>query len=340
MSYSDKINIYVPSDVGLILERDMQMFEVFKPNRIDFNWNRFLTLLIKGYYDTYVQENKAIHDRILSVLQDTPLTEKQRDDIATTVLRDVVTAGSGKRGGKGSKHLSLKPTEDTEGLIQRIVFESDDYISQSFRRMLISYSEKPISHRERIVFHDTYATLLQYCKVQQPICLTTIWNENAIHEVIPFAMAIGPEEMYNFLLCQEPNSETHQPEARAYALRRIKGVFASDKRGVLDATVHEHLLLMKKNGPQYAINDDEEIHVKLNEEGIMAYNRIYFGRPRYEKTVRVSDGELQYYRCSKDQVFLYFRRFDPTTVEILAPESLRERMRSFYESGVEVYKIQ
>ena len=40
-----------------------------------------------------------------------------------------------------------------------------------------------------------------------------------------------------------------------------------------------------------------------------------------------------------EQIFLYFRRFDPINVEIVYPESLRVRMREFFRSGVERYAM-
>ena len=52
------------------------------------------------------------------------------------------------------------------------------------------------------------------------------------------------------------------------------------------------------------------------------------------------DGYYQYYKCSKEQVFLYFRKFDPTVVQIIAPETLRTRMKMFYASGVKAYDSQ
>lgn len=337
MNINEKINIYVPNSVGVILERDMRMFEIFKRNRKSFNWNRFLTMVIRGYYDTYITENKALHDQIVSAIQTESLSEKEKNEIAESIVHNVINSDADRRGGKGSRHLSLKPTEGTIELIQRIIHDSDDYVSQCFRRMLICYSKKPFSKREQIVFYEVYSKLVQYCNTQQPIFFSTIWEDGIIHEVIPYSISIGPEEMYNFLLCQERNPLTLQLETRAYAIHRIRSVNINNAKETIDPIVKNRLIRMEKNGPQYSINDDEEIRIKLFEEGLTAYNRIYFGRPNYERFEEVEDGQIQYYKCSKDQVYLYFRRFDPTSFEILAPDSLRERMKCFYQKGLSVY---
>jgi len=337
MSIQDKINIYVPAMVGAMLERDMEMFEIYKANGRSLNWNRFLSMLIKGYYDTYVQENKALYEKIMSALTSTALDEKQAKEAADRIMNNVIRPDGNKRGGKDSRHLSLKPTSSTEDLVQRIAFSGEDYISRYFRGLLMSYCEKPFSQRERIVFKDNYELLRQYCHAQQPVYLSTIWEERIVHEVVPYAIAIGPEEMFNFLLCQEENPVTHDMEAKAFGLRRIKHVNASDKRTRIQPAVHQHLHAMVKMGPQYAINDDEEICVRLTERGMTAYKRIYFGKPKYARMEKVADEYYQYYICSKEQVFLYFRKFDPSIVEIVAPESLRKRMEQFYRSGVDTY---
>lgn len=97
---------------------------------------------------------------------------------------------------------------------------------------------------------------------------------------------------------------------------------------------------MAQIGPQYAINDDEEICVRLTEEGMATYRRIYFGKPKLTRMEKRDDGYYQYYKCSKEQGFLYFRKFDPTVVQIIAPETLRTRMKMFYASGVKAYDSQ
>lgn len=43
MSEQDKINIYVPREVGEVLDSDNEMFEVFKPDGMTLNRNQFLT---------------------------------------------------------------------------------------------------------------------------------------------------------------------------------------------------------------------------------------------------------------------------------------------------------
>ena len=64
----EKINIYVPENIGAMIESDATMFEVYKKDGRTINKNRFLGMLIIGYYNDYVTEAKAAYDAILSAI--------------------------------------------------------------------------------------------------------------------------------------------------------------------------------------------------------------------------------------------------------------------------------
>ena len=65
MSEQEKINIYVPREVGELLDSDNEMFEVFKRDGRTLNRNQFLTQLVTGYYDVYARELQAKSEAIL-----------------------------------------------------------------------------------------------------------------------------------------------------------------------------------------------------------------------------------------------------------------------------------
>lgn len=330
----EKVNVYVPGEVYDMLERDIEMFEIYKKDGRSLNRSHFRNKLIQGYHDSYVEETKRTHSGILSFLKETSLTEKERHEIAERLAEEVSYRG-GKRGGKGSRPISIKPAGRTKDIM--CLIPSSEAPSQYFRRMIISYCSKSFSQREQIVFKDVFTRLCEYCKEQQPVYISTIWNPSKMHEVLPVRMAIGVEEMYNYLLCQEVNPDTQRPEARSYVLHRISSLNVSPMKAGLDSGVKRHLQEMVKKGPQFAINEDEEVCVRLTGKGQNYYSRIYFGKPRYTKIVECEDGYYHYYHCSMDQVFFYFRRFDPSTVEIIAPISLREKMKQFYSDGMAMY---
>lgn len=340
MSDLEKINIYVPEKIGNILVSDAKLFEIFKKDSQTVNRNRFLGMLIKGYYNYYAAKNKKIFDSILTEINSVAIAQDQKEQIAENILRNVILPEVPKRKGKHPTRLFLKPTVDTENLIILITntIGGKDYISQYFCRIFMSYCDLALNEREQIIFKDNYDFLLRACNSGQVVTFSTIWNSKVVHEVIPYALIVGQDEMFNYLLCEEFIEHSGVSEARAYRLNRITKLNNSGSTSTLSALVRNHLDLMKYYGPQYAINDDEETCVKLSDAGVRSYIRIYYGRPQYDRIEKIQNEYFYYFKCSKEQLFLYFRRFGNKSAEILSPESLRQRMIDFHEKALDLYK--
>ena len=195
----EKINIYVPERTGTMLKNDAEMFEVYKKDGRTINRNRFLTMLILGYYEDYAIEAKMAYDAIMAELTGINISINEKETVANSILNSVILPNVPPRKGKNPNRLSLKPTKDAEAMIGYIMqgLTADDSISQYFCRMFMSYCEKPFSKREQIIFKNSYETLQLACKTKQTILFKTIWNNKVIHEVVPYKVVVGPEEMFN-----------------------------------------------------------------------------------------------------------------------------------------------
>ncbi len=340
MNYLDKINIYIPEYIGTILDKDANMFELLKSDGQSINRNRFLSMLLLGYHDAYVMECQMSYEAILGELQKYEIDSDTGHKLANRITQKVIHPIVPTKKGKSSVRLSLKPTKDTEGLISYILQEQgqDDSISHYFGRMLLSYCKKPFSERERLVFKDNYERLDDACKKARTITFTTIWNPESVHTVIPYKLAVGHEEMFNYLLCAEKNCISGKQEAKSYRLNRIAKINFRPERNTIDKDVQIHLEKMLQYGPQYSINDDDESCVKLNDSGRKNFRRIYYGRPDVDRIEDKPDGYYYYFKGSKDQVFLYFRRFGNEDAEVLFPQSLRQRMIDFHKRAYEYYE--
>ena len=86
----EKINIYVPENIGAMIESDATMFEVYKKDGRTINKNRFLGMLIIGYYNDYVTEAKAAYDAILSAIDTNKVSIRDKERIADSILKNVV----------------------------------------------------------------------------------------------------------------------------------------------------------------------------------------------------------------------------------------------------------
>ncbi len=225
----EKINIYVPEKIAQLLKNDAQQFEIFKNDRQTVNMNQFLSLLIVGYYDLYTKEYNDKCNQIVSILQDNEVSSANHlNNYASEIVKSVIFPVSSKKKGVHSKHLSLKPTKMTKKILLRkedefLNISSDiDSMSQYLCRMFIAYAQNPVSVREQIIFKETYDFLTNACTKKQSISFQTTWNESTDHEVLPYSVSIGKEELCNYLICQEYHKSTGKYTAATYRLCRIK----------------------------------------------------------------------------------------------------------------------
>lgn len=272
----------------------------------------------------------------------TDLREQEKADLANRILKEIILPEIPRQKGAKPTRLSLKPTNETAPLIHAVASGTaggDDSISRFFCRMLMAYCKKPFSEREQIVFHDAYQFLQEACRKEQEINFMTIWNDKNVHHVIPYCMAIGEEEMFNYLLCEEINPLTGKPQPATYRLNRISRLTRGMGTKAVSDEVKKCCDRMKEFAPQFVITDDEEICVKLSRKGELQYNRIYHGRPKYSRIEEADGSSLYYFTCSKSQVLLYFRRFEPDTIEIVSPKALRDAMMTFHKKSYGVYSM-
>jgi len=336
MSNLEKINIFVPKEVDNILRYDARVFEILKKDGNTINMNRFLSMLICGYHEQYVEECNRKINTIKAELTTKGISESDSDEIADNILKKAVLPYNPSKRSKNTAKLSLKPTNDTEDIILHVIEKESDYISQYFCRMLASYSKKSLSVREQIVFKDNYDSLTRACKNGISVVFRTTGGGDKLHEVLPYKVVASNDGLFNYLLCAEESFNGVQ-EAITYRLNRFKGITFSKRSISIDPTVKYHLDQMSLLAPQFAINEDLDISVKLTSYGIRRYNRVYYGRPQFSSIEENENGAIYHFNCSEDQVYFYFRRFEGDSAEILSPKKLRERMRESFEESFRVY---
>lgn len=342
MSDLEKINIYVPQEIAKQLHNDAVLFEIYKKDRRTENFNRFLSMLLCGYFDLYVDENKRTFDLLLEKMGQTSLRPYEQTELAERILKEIILPEVPRQKGKKPVRLSLKPTKETEPILRNITdgpTAGSDSISQYLCRMLMNYCKKPFSEREQIIFRENYLFLQEACRRSQSIKFLTIWNDKEIRNVLPYCMAIGEEEMFNYLLCEEIHPKTGKPRPATYRLNRITKLTWGIETKSVSEEVKKFCDRMKEYAPQYVITDEEEICVKLTDRGEMNFNRIYHGRPKVLKIEDKEDGHYYYFLSSQLQVFHYFKKFEPHTVMILAPSNLTSKMKNYYSEMYEDYAV-
>ncbi len=343
MSYlreMEKQQIYVSEKLADSLRRDAELFEFFHKDGQKLNFNRFLTSLLVGYADRYMQEREELQSRLEKSLAGYYPAGKNNSDLVKELMAQFGQPEQSKQSGKSTVRLSLKPTSSSIQILselrQRVGVDSS--FSNSLRDLFASYAAKPFYERERILFRETVEFLEASCRKHNAVSFRLYTNPNCVHHLVPYELTYGPEEMFNYLIGQEYNPHSEKMEARSYRLCRIIHPSRHIPSEPLDDNIIAQLELMKKHGPQYVITEESNVCVRLSKKGLQTFRMIYLGRPREYRLVQQPDGSaLCYFIGPVSQIILYFRRFVADEAEILYPARLRASLRRFHEKGVHVY---
>lgn len=333
-AYIEKINIYIPKDLDDRIRDDALRFEILKPDGIQINRNRLLCLVIGGYYSEFQDERRKKLTQIKKALLPY-LSGSELNEAAENVLGKTLYQAAGKKKGHTSVRFSFKPSREIEDIVKVIRETEESGASGCLVRMLTGYFEKPAHEREKILFRGEFDALSSACTENHPVTFLLRTTGN-VHQVLPYAVLPGKNENYNYLLCQEIMEQNGVKTAMAmsYRLTRISNVRPCDSPVTFRKSVLSHFEKMKEKGPQYAINQDEVIKVKMTEKGIDLYRRIYLDRPLFDDKTAPADG-VYTFSCSEEQAFFYFRKFPGDTAVIVSPDNLRQRMLDFHEKAAE-----
>ena len=308
MDYIENRKIYLTETIYNRLKNDAQLFDIYKRDKHTVNLNMFLNKLLAGYYDEYSEECSNIRNAIVDELDHHSVNDSY--NIATSILNQIILHDLDNSSETKSKTVSFKPIKNTILLVEQIEKELNPYdtFSSYFRRMVSKYCEKPIYEREQVIFKDTLSSIQTAIRTKRIILFNTIWNAKKIHEAIPYEICVGQDENHNYLLCADIDPNSRKQTVKTIRLNRIASIKTSNKGDALSPEILENLKLTKKYGSQHEINTNTPIVVKLNNYGLIAYNRIYTDRPKYEGSIQM-DNDGRYvlnFLCSEEQIYLYF----------------------------------
>lgn len=343
--YSDSggIKIGVSKALRNELKRDAEGFEVFKGEEQTPTVNRLLNKLIYHYYEEYREEineqARSFRDTLRPFIPDPDELEK-----AVSLLAETEEARDKQSGKNDGTPIKFLPAGEHKGYIQGILPELDRLnrpYADEFRRVLYRYSRKASYERERIVYRDVWETLERVCGKENTE-LRFIYRDDParVRIVIPYKATYGSDGRYNYLLCQEYNRKEKRMTAVSYRLCRIVNPREYPTGQAIEPEVRKYLEKMEKYGPQYSINEDTITCVELTKEGRTSFRGIYQGRPDYDREDKPDErGNVKYYfSCSRTQLYLYFRRFNPGEARVLYPEQLNEELKEFHEKHLETMK--
>lgn len=339
-SGTDPRKVGIPRSLDSVLRRDMQQFEVLKSRDGSLAVNQFINALLVGYYEEYKVLLSGQKEKIREVLAPYIPGPKKLESVAGRILLAQKPEDDEARKTDG-RILHFRPTGPEAVSIDSEIDNSVSALNMSlagfYRNMFISYSRKPVYAREKIIFHDVAEVLESACGNHMGLTFSYRDNPGHVHTVIPYKLVHGSDEQFNYLLCQEKSANGKKVMAASYRLRRIICPKARKTQEKLDGAVKAFLDRMIRYDPQYPINEDQEYCVEFTEKGRKSFNAIYTGRPLPdEKGDPDAEGRSRYlFRCSREQLFNYFKRFNPGDARVVYPESLREDLRNFHRRHLE-----
>ncbi len=336
MINTETIKINIPESIHRSLARDMINFEVYKRDGEHVNINGFMNSFIAGYYDKYQAElekhTKRTHDLLAKYINN----PQKINEAASEIVIDEILPELTNRKTINSKVLKFRPNREIDGIIIEIEKKRqslNESMSGFFRMMIFSYLKNQVYEREKIIYYGNTAIIEKACSQRKEITFITRDNPKFLHKVIPFGLRHGPDELFNYLLCQEYNQYTGKMMPMSYRLCRIVNPRFNSVEGRIEKDVRKYLEKMEKYGPQFLINEDVVTCVELTPSGRKSFQRVYQGRPIADRNDDPDEnGNVKFYfTCSQDQIFLYLRRFNPGEATVLYPEELKNRLIDFHK---------
>lgn len=323
----EKLKIYVPESIHQILLEDMARLEFFKKDG-SLNKNAFLNQLIINYDSTYYDLMKHHYAHIEKLFSYYDVSCFEEDEIIQKLAESFITPLQWEESSPKKQVLSLKPTKQSQSLIEFIQHTRLTYCSLSsyFRDLFTSYARLPQDKREQIICKDAYDAILEGIERSRKVYLT-LQTSQQVFLVDPYAVAKGKEELFTYFL------GVHDDVPHSFRLSRIKKAIVTSDPSYISEEHEEKLNRSLHYGPQFAINTNTKMEVRLTEAGQKKFTRLYVHRP----APYAIQGDRYYFDCSEAQVLQYFFRFGKDA-QIISPPHLKESMITQLKEALEAYE--
>ncbi len=325
----EKLKIYVTERIANILDKDAEGFEFFKKDGRTVNKNALLTNLIVNYHNGFMQQQTELMNFFKKKISSTAtVTEKVLNGLCFDLCEKLNERSAAPNGEKYDKLVSLKPTKESEPIIDYI----ESYclagrtLSEYFRNMFASYAALPQDKRELIVFKKQYDAVTKAIKEKKRVFITTRWGFNQKIDCAPYGIANSKEELHCYVLAATRS-------CNPIRLSRIVSVTQLAVNAEFTQKQIDLFEKMKTYGPQFIYApDEEEVLVELTAKGIDKFKRIYVHRPVPVKV----ENNYYYFNCSHSQIVQYFVRLG-ADARIVYPARVRDQIFNFHRRALDRY---
>ena len=223
--------------------------------------------------------------------------------------------------------------EDDEG---EICAEDEHYknLSQYLKSLIEEYARLPYVKREVIYFKPRFQTIGQAIEDKRRLKVTI--SNGSRYFICPYKVCTDPLATANYLVgySKPIDHEWEKPVLASFRISALKDIKNTKKQVHLTIEQRneiEHYIKMR--GVQFLVWNEEEIRVRLTDNGHQKYNRQHNLRP---SVARIEDDGSLIFNCTQSQAEFYFFKFGEDA-EILSPLKLRERFAELYCRAAERY---
>lgn len=341
----DPIKITIPEELFAFFEQDAKNFEFYDYDAGKFVINKFLSALITGYFPEYHRKISGQYEEMKEILSACIDDEVKLNKAISRLIRSRALNESRNLERGKTRTISIRPNSENDDTITEInnaMRETDETQAGFYRRMFDSYCSLPMYEREKLIYYRETEKIEEACKAQSEIVIRVRRNEQLLrYTIVPYKLVHGLDERFNYLLAQEYSDQEKRAWAVTFRLTRVSVIRESGPGRKIDPLVLKHLQMMETYSPQHSINDDKEILIELNKAGLASYRRIYHDRPYCFRMEMTEEGKtIGHFRCSINQLYFYFRRFNPGEAVILNSEELNYRLFIFHKNHINDLKEQ
>jgi tRNA(Leu) C34 or U34 (ribose-2'-O)-methylase TrmL len=351
---NNRVRINLSETAYMIINDDMQQFNIKSRST-------FINTVLHNYYKTSKASIDLYQDRKKEELYDIFYQYQQEKDsdsceafiktflqhekekqmkYISTLLKD-----------KFNSQIYYINTSNYEALMQKNYnIEKSEYscyksFSQYLKCILEDYASLTYKEREQIFFQQQYDIANEAIKNHSLLEVTTASGD--AYKVWPFSFDTDSlsTRLYLVGMSKSINDKTqkkHPASFRIPYLKKIK-ICSTRKNGEKIARngkltkedqkqLKEAIAIRKV---QFLIGQEEEIHIRLTDEGIEKYKALLHMRPDFDPQ-KSSDHEYVFH-CTERQAEVYFFKFGKDA-EVISPNSLREKFHEMYQKALSVYE--
>lgn len=327
ITMEEKIKISIAKETLELLKKDCEDFKIVKQTGA-INFNSFINLLIRNYYESFTAKEETLHDDIRNAISVIPNYYQEK------VFSDVVKLFAKQSNIAFDKHstttFSFKPTKISEKAVTYInqIVLKDESVSSFYRRMFTAYSQLTKTEREKIIHKENYEILKKAMKKGVQVYIV-LHSKDILSSSSVFAIAPAKDELFNYVLVYNGKQNYTLRLASIYSITLLS---ANSDIPQENRARFERQIACAAQYPMYN-TDDEPIRVQLTENGKKLFNKIYLYRPTPVKI----EGDIYTFNCSANQLLYYFERFGDSAL-ILSPKKLGIFMRNYYYFALKKYK--